>query len=254
MGEYLYHYTTYSKFINGISKTNSIRFNPILNVNDPLDYNERLFQNKQLFNNGESKKRITEGYRVFKRTLKEKWINNCKILCFSTDNKTEKINGFQLANLWSYYAENHSGLCLKFSKQKTLKYFDSNFNIFYPLKKNVEYISKLNYFTFHTDYLNNEFKGINDNQNSLFFEKLNVWNREQEYRLVCFSKNKYEYIPINEILSEIILGQRFSKEHELIVKNKYPNIPISKMNYSRGSGIFDKLSINDNYWLESSEL
>jgi hypothetical protein len=175
-------------------------------------------------------------------------------LCFSTDNKTESINGFQLANLWSYYAENHSGLCLKFNKQKNLAQFDSKFKNFYPLKNNVKYINKINYFKFHTDYLNNEFIGIRNNKDSLFFEKLIVWDREQEYRLVCFSKNNYEYIPLNEILSEIILGQKMLIKPELIIKNKFPNIPITKMNYSRGSGVFEKLSADDNYWLESSEI
>jgi hypothetical protein len=244
MSENLYHYTTFEKFIDGICETNTLRLNPIQNVNDPIDYKERLFKNNQLFSKGKAKNSIINGYSELKKTLKEEWIEKCKILCFSKDNNEDSINGFQLANLWSYYAENHSGVCLKFNKSKTIEYFESNFKHCFPLKNDIEYKRQIGHFNFDTNYLNCAFLGIKENKKPLFFEKLIMWDREQEYRLVCFSKNEYEYLPINEILTEIILGQKTSKESELIIRNKFPKTPISKMNYSIGCGEFEKRSID----------
>jgi len=195
MDEYLYHFTSFDKFINGISESKSIRLSSILNVNDPLDYKERTFRNKQLFKQGEAIKSISKRNEYIK-TLKTKWIDNCKIACFSTSNSQSGIEGFQLANLWSYYAENHSGVCIAFDKKKVLSYFDENFSHLYPLRNIVEYKNKLDYFRYNTEYNQNEYKGIKDNKSTLFFEKLKAWDREQEYRLICFSKNKFEYIPV----------------------------------------------------------
>jgi len=253
MNEYLYHYTTIEKFLDGISKSNSIRLSPILEVNDPLDYKERTFRNKQLFESGEGIKSIPLR-EEYKKTLNEKWISNCKIACFSTSNIHEEIEGFQLANLWSYYAGNHTGVCLKLYKDKIDSYFEENFKCYHPLKDSVEYRNKLSHFNYNTNYNKNEFKGIEENKSALFFEKLKVWDREQEYRLVCFSTNDYEYIPLEGVLSEIILGQKIIQRHELEIKNRFPLINIHKMNYFVGDGKFEKLELDHKFWKENAKV
>jgi hypothetical protein len=49
---------------------------------------------------------------------------------------------------------------------------------------------------------------------------------------------------ILKIMPKLILGQKTSKESELIIRNKFPKTPISKMNYSIGCGEFEKRSID----------
>ncbi|WP_299436623.1 DUF2971 domain-containing protein [uncultured Maribacter sp.] len=256
MSEKLYHYSTFSKFINGISKTNSIRLSSILNVNDPLDYKDRVYRNHHLFKKGEgisieNLHKLTEEYKT---TLNTKWITNCKIACFSTSNEENKLKGYQLANLWSYYAENHTGICIVLNKEKVVNYFKENFKLFHPLCEQVDYKDRLSYCSYKIDYTNNEIKGVLDNKSTLFFEKLKSWDREQEYRLICFSKNEFEYIPLEGMIEEIILGQKISLENQEIIKGKNLSINISKMNYFGGDGKFEKIAIKSNFWKEMAEI
>lgn len=255
MDNFFYHYTTVEKFLNGICKTNSIRFNSILKVNDPLDSKMRYYESNNFFHDNIEKGIEYQSKKdEFKKIIQEKWINNCKVLCFSVNNIDDTIKGFQLANLWTYYSNNHSGLCLKFYKDKTLDLFNDTFKIHYPLEGAVDYKDIIDKANFSLDYMDNLFVGVEQNKASLFFQKLQVWDREQEYRLICFSKNEYEYIPLDGLICEIILGQKSSKETELLVKNKFANINLSKMNYFIGQGGFDKVDINDSLWKEQSRI
>jgi len=213
----------------------------LLEINNYLDKEKR-------------KNQLMIEINTYIETLKTKWIDNCKIACFSTSNSQSGIEGFQLANLWSYYAENHSGVCIAFDKKKVLSYFDENFSHLYPLHNIVEYKNKLGHFKYNTKYNQNEYKGIEDNKSSLFFEKLKAWDREQEYRLICFSKNEFEYIPIQGILCEIILGQKATENNKLKIQTNFPNIKVSKMNYFSGAGKFEKIDVKDKFWKEFARI
>lgn len=80
------------------------------------------------------------------------------------------------------------------------------------------------------------------------------WGREQEYRLICFSKNEFEYIPIEEIVSEIILGQKATENNKLKIENNFPNIKVSKMNYFGRDGKFEKLDVKNEFWKEYAHI
>jgi len=255
MSEYLYHYTTIDKFFKGISRTNSLRLSPILQVNDPIDYMIRLHDSEYvIFSNQEEGEEYHENKRKYLDLISNNWINNCKITCFSIDNIKDNIKGYQLSNLWSYYAENHTGLCLKLNKDKVIQCFKDKFEYNTPLCGEVNYKDKISQAKYSSDYNSNHRLGIIDNKDSLFFEKLKVWDREQEYRIICFSTNDYEYITLDTILEEIILGQAGEEENGLIIKKGFPGLPISKMNYFIGDGVFEKIDFEDKRWRFNSQI
>ncbi|WP_068471925.1 DUF2971 domain-containing protein [Saccharicrinis aurantiacus] len=255
MKEYLYHYTTTESLTKGICVTNSIRLNEIIKVNDPLDYKDRLVKTKQIiFGNHEEALAHNDRRRSFENLLIERWGRNSKIASFAIDNVEEGIMGYQLANLWTYYAENHQGICLKFEKEKLLNFFDNNFKILKPMHQEVKYQNMIPHVKFEDKYSDDYLLGVIDNKVSLFFSKLKVWDREQEYRLICFSKNKYEFIPIDGFLEEIIFGQQTNKETELLICNKFKNIKYSKMNYFAGDGKFEKMELDNLFWKHISQV
>ena len=166
----------------------------------------------------------------------------------------DNIKGYQLSNLWSYYSGNHSGVCLKLNKDKVLSYFENKFKLNTPLMDNVKYMDKINKAQYKVDYNTNNKLGILENKDALFFEKLKVWDREQEFRLICYSTNDYEYISLDGLLEEIIIGQKCKADNELIIKQNFPNLAISKMNYFVGDGNFEKIDINNFLWRFKSQV
>jgi hypothetical protein len=255
MTEYLYHYTTIEKFLNGILQTYSIRLNSIQNVNDPIDSKIRYLESDYvIFSNQEEGEKYHEIKEKYHDLVNEKWIKNTKIACFSIDNSVDKIQGYQLSNLWSYYAENQTGLCLKLDKNKLIANFNDKYEYNTPLTGPVNYVDKISSAKYHHDYNSDHRFGIIKNKDSLFFEKLKVWDREQEYRIICFSTDDYEYISLDSILHEIILGQNCKKDYELIIKRHFPDLIISKMNYFIGDGIFEKIDIEDKLWRYKSQI
>lgn len=103
--------------------------------------------------------------------------DNNKITCFS-ENNTSLL-------MWAYYANNHKGVCLKF-----------NLDHDPSLKK---HCYKVNY----TDQLTNL------HNFDVYFQKSTQWFHEQEWRIVCDTKQ--EFIPIHS-LDGIILGCRMCEE------------------------------------------
>jgi hypothetical protein len=247
--EYLYHYSTIDRFENGICRTNCIRLSSIFKVNDPLDYKERVFMLKYpISSNIEEAIDRSNKKDDFQNIVYNKWLKNCKVVCFSIDDSRNNVFGYQLANLWSYYTDKHTGICLKFNKSKLIDFFKSSFVSYFPLSDRVEYKNEIDKLEFDDSHLFDIFEEIKENQKPLFFQKLKSWSNEQEFRLVCFSLNEFEYIPLVGLLDEIILGQNSTLESEFFTKKNFPNVQISKMNYFIGQGGFEKVDIQDSLW------
>lgn len=134
-------------------------------INEIVDI---LKNNKIISNKKETQKQLIEGAKEF-FIRQEMYPNNISICCFSENVKSMP--------LWSYYASNHTGVCLEYNfenlnvKNKDEKYIIDNMH--------------------HVIYSKNKTQNINYSP----LIKSNEWQHECEWRLVGNNKTHYINIP-----------------------------------------------------------
>ena len=128
----LYHYTTAKTAIKYILRNHSIKFNLLVNTQDPRENKYWTFswnaKNKENIN------KIPNMYVNDKKKMIDKLKYGCKVICFTIDNEDyfrrypidrypfdknpEAIfaKGFARSRMWTQYAEGQTGLCLIFKK------------------------------------------------------------------------------------------------------------------------------------------
>lgn len=141
---------------------------------------------------------------------KRKMYLECRVSCFS------EINDSIL--MWSYYADNHKGICLEFDLSKLNE--DDKMN--QDIKKN---LSRVHYSPIRADI---QYQLVNDSGLNFLTSKADVWKHELEWRLICVTNE--EFLPF-DCITGVYLGVNFplsSKEYEKIVDavNAYPDLPI----------------------------
>ena len=110
----------------------------------------------------------------------------CKIACFSETPSS--------IPMWSYYANNHQGICLKYDVAKLgTDAYESELK---------QAFCKIHYSDYRPKDLHGEY--------SLLVVKSSQWTHEHEWRLIC--KTEETYIPV-PCLSAVYLGMRFAYEH-----------------------------------------
>ena len=229
--QYLYHFTNYTTGLEYILPTNSIRFNPLINTNDPRETKEWMFSMSCPTDQPESNE-FFELCQKFNQILKK----NSKVLCLTRDNLTPPPipneifgRGYSHTRMWAQYAGNHKGICLMFDKYKLEQLIDEQLSSKGNLYKgNVNYgtHSREVYESFNFDYdevrkLGLENVAINHIKKYyevLYFEKSLDWKEECEYRWVLLGAgSNYEYVEYKDSLVSIILGADFPQIYEMII-------------------------------------
>jgi len=238
----IYKYTSYETALK-IIETNSLKFSPPKDFNDPFDLTTDLIGKSYTHSDlrdwlksipnlsTDDKKKIFDETKANPKKIKDmfdKALDQNKdlfgISCFS---KT-----YQNVLMWSHYANKHSGVCL-------------GFNIM-PVDPSKEFaLLEVNYV--------NEIKPLNyfKNQSTVFlywiFTKSDIWSYEEEVRAVHMSRNGLINFDYN-CLKEIHFGLRTSDQEVKYLQNK-----IADLGYSVGR--FTKMEINPStFRLKSKEL
>jgi hypothetical protein len=222
--QYVYHYTKASTALNHILKDGVLRFASYTGTNDPKETKAWEFglltsEDRDL---GKYKHNNLSGW--FSRELK----SQAKLACFSMD--TPPLTGdhmadlfrrgFTKARMWAQYAENHTGVCLVFDREELLTDVKKHFGNYPLLHGNVLYRNRdLIRGMDHHEYMLNidayESLGpkacvrshIQIHHRSLFFEKLNDWRDEAEWRAVLLTESQQSlYLPIKKSLVAVIHG------------------------------------------------
>lgn len=195
----------------------------ILNENKK-DYNNFIIELKTDFNNSFNADLLSELL-----SIRKDWniyIDKYKILSLSKSNKN--------ILMWSHYAKMHNGVVLGFD-------FNKDKNIYkrlQPVKYDKELKITKDFFNSLFKYLiddaiNSELQGKNIiNENKLtniffkhlfeyFFIKNNIWDYEEEYRLVI-NNNPEDFLSFNDnSLKKIIFGIKVTREEREVFLNKF---------------------------------
>jgi len=170
MGGKIYRYYDYNKVAN--NKYNildgKISFNNPINFNDPFDCVCK-------FKNGSD---ATNKIRVF---------------CSSPDNKD--------ILMWSYYAEQHKGYCIEYSKEKIIEELAKIPNCTCILGKVSYDFIRPNYHLYTNDIKTSIRQFIN-----CTFTKAKIWEHEKEYRIVLFLDTDTNYYRLQSQILNIYEG------------------------------------------------
>ena len=194
----------------------------ILNENKK-DYNNFIIELKTDFNNSFNTDLLSELLSIRKDW--NTYIDEYKILCLSKSNKN--------ILMWSHYAQKHNGIVLGFDFNKDKAIYKRLQPVKYDkeLKITKDFFNRLFKYLIN-DAINSELPEKNiineDKFANIFFKHLleyffiknNVWNYEEEYRLVI-KNNQEDFLDFNDnSLKEIIFGIKVTKEERDIFLNK----------------------------------
>lgn len=208
--EYLYHYTKRETLIEFILPSLKLKMNTLMNTNDPKEKKISLFN---YFDNV----KYAGTYIDMKIILKEILDNEYKICCFSGDFIEDGIgfSGMNLPRMWATYGDKHKGVCLKINLEKFCE--ENSVDDKTRILKKVNYLSRLNHrLTYSEPDIDIDNRKavellINDNMDTLFFEKHKDWETEKEIRFVSFEKR--DYCSIKDSLDTILLGIDFDNKY-----------------------------------------
>ncbi len=208
-----------------IGDSPSIKFSSAFDLNDPFELKFNLKIDPY------SEKEKIEFFKNFpQKTINDfsEWQNqvNDQFIWYTEQEQRNELSqmvtlsSFSESNqnnlMWSHYANNHTGICVEYTKNlfeyfETLKNFLSKNSIKYsknpPIIKNFESnMSKLN---------------------KMLFYKQFEWKYEKEFRVVLLSKNKTDIIPIDiNFIKSVYIGSKCEDNlsKSIIKMCKYNNI------------------------------
>jgi len=254
--KYVYHYTTLEKGLEYILKDMCLRLSPLSEVNDPAEYKilHPFFPGFDDYVTNENSEVLEKIHEI--RHYFDNFRNNHKVLCFSRD--SDKYfdvphhykmiyREFSKPTLWSYYGDNHKGLCLIFDKDKLIKALNDNFSSKKEYKvynENIvryvaleEHIEKLcisyeDVLKFGVSKALDDFTGRNIS--NILFTKTIDWEVENEFRITIWdnSDEKYLYLPIDGSLCGIVMGAKMPSVYRSSIGQF--NIPYAQLEWKNG--------------------
>ena len=137
--------------------------------------------------------------------------------------------------MWSHYANKHTGFCVEydFSKLKSIEAKSMLFPVIYSKNRAV---LPLGLFDF------SDIKNVKLVENSLpipeiveaLLIKSEVWQYEEEWRIICFLKNFNEQKLVENMISKVYLGANINEENERLISElaKAKEVPVEKFKIS----------------------
>lgn len=233
--KYLYHYTSFSTGVK-ILIGNSLKFSALNKLNDTLESKPKM-----IFDNEES-----SSYEKLSKMIDETSELKLQLICFSQDNdKFEKSprvqsdylashsdytgRGFALPRMWAQYAQNNSGICFIFDREKLAQKITDYLGSSLIHHTKVDYVSQ--YDTVIEDdrdvqiLLENYSKAslsskiskakdfLKSNENFTkynYFSKFEDWAGEHEYRFLAIGDEEFLVTDIQDAISGIVIGERMN--------------------------------------------
>lgn len=232
--KFLYHYTSIETGLEHILESGQLMFSPLKNVNDPYEY--KIDADLMYFKNSEE----TPNFNEYKKRFNEIATEDIKVACFSIDDEkllqkfSGHINiecgrGYSKPSMWTQYADENRGICLIFERASFIEMVEKHLKNSKFLSRNITYDNNISlekdpFCIDLKDSVNKDIdilltEHIDTHINEIIFKKNLDWSNEQEYRFIVFDKERENiYLPYEESLKGIVLGDRFPKTYINILK------------------------------------
>lgn len=230
----IFHYTKKETTMEYILNNKKLKFGIFKSTNDPYEYKQRLTPafgldyNEYLYN---------ESMNLIDSTIQQ-----IPFLSFSGNSNNK---GYKKSRMWSQYGQNHSGICLVFSKEFLMATIQNELSEDYLI-----YGEDVNYKEIKSESLNIDDNNLTSNEivlnnvkkyyKNIFFQKDLDYQDENEFRIVLIKKDLEEssqehFIDISNSLKLIILGDKFPEVYLPTIKNLSIklNIEFKKLHWDR---------------------
>lgn len=200
----IFHYTKLSTAIEHILPKMQLRTSSLHKMNDPKENQPWSFGGRNIDYAGSypetysQKTHIDHQYKLGNDIKK-----CCQIICFVKD---EPVQGFSNEIMWAHYSDNHQGVCLEIDSDKFIR--ENNEQIADYIFEPVTYgqHQRLSFtWELEMDKEQNIQRFTRAKYKDLFLRKSKYWERENEKRLLIFSKAQM-YLTIKESLTGIYFG------------------------------------------------
>lgn len=223
---FLYHYTKASTARDFIFKNRNLRFGRYSETNDPKE--TKTWQ----FDLGTNSNIDLGAYNIDELST---WLSSrlkrlAMLTCFSMDaaqltgNHLQDIfkRGFCKPRMWAQYADKHSGVCIVFDRKKLVRQLEIQFASSHQvLSGAVTYVDRnivRNFadqqYMINLDVLESVGRDayanlhLNTHYERLFFEKMNDWRDESEWRFIVFGYADTDlYLDITSCVVGIMFGE-----------------------------------------------
>lgn len=218
----VFHFTSMQNGFEILSEM-TLKFNSILNTNDPWEKKLQLYNicNFPSYSNDiiGLQNHFAE-IDLLNETNDEslKVMNMFKTLCFSKSfrYKNKTFFGYNQPRMWAQYSRNHEGFCFELDLEMLIKKITASFPNDFIKFENVNYepnLEKLN----HPLRLNITIEDfIKENYKTIFYNKNINWKDEHEYRIIVFNSEDLK-IQISECIKSIYLGVNFNSTYHPLV-------------------------------------
>lgn len=257
--EYIYHYTSADTLLKYILPQKRLRFSPLSRTNDPEEKKWHI-----TCATGNPEDNWANG-RIFDitNTISKGIAANTRIICFSQDTCPDDgfmgglyfNKGFAKPRMWAQYAQNHSGVCLAFKRDKVVEVFNKTYADIVHYAKDVNYeplFSILSKYTYAHQLMPNEiYLPVNDviadrvekYHEVYYFSKHRDWMTENEFRLLIKpSEDAEAYLDIDGLLEYIIMGENtedcLRSPIELLMANFSTQPELRRFGYNRSTYTF----------------
>lgn len=249
----LFHYTKRSTVFEKILDENRFLLSNFKNTNDPFEYKRRLIRAVGWGWDKQSPEAVFETEYIAASLIRER--THFASFCMNRfEDGSVNSYGFLKSRMWSQYGENHEGLCLVFSKKRTIDAMNKIINptclFFHDEVEYHEYVRDSVHDTLYVnadslvektphevaiDYIKKCYK-------DLLFIKQNDYRDEDEYRFVICDTNElsteksmFEF-DAKECLIGMIAGDRFHKAYNPLMQNAMENLRIDcrKLHWEHG--------------------
>lgn len=252
--KYLYHYTNFETAIRIIC-SNTLLFSSITKTNDTSESKMKInFEYKESEDINKYKDMVFKITEYFNR-----YSEIVQLLCFSSDAKISDNDkqkylsvmenkdkyydvsgrGFALPRMWAQYASNNEGVCFIFNRDKLInqvnrkidftkcasvkykKFFDK---YFITAERMEALYDKITLVANGTLTLLNMIQKDKDFLAYNFFEKLDDWKNEHEFRIIALIDKKNigdTRVPLNGVtsfLEGIVIGEKMDEAYEKTIK------------------------------------
>lgn len=204
-GKKLYHYTSFDSFVK-IWLSKKILLCSIENVNDILEYKHTLEVNNLCC------LPLTLAFDEVRKSFRQ--------TSFTLDD--DQMEGFKNPMMWGQYANKAKGVCIEFDFDKLFLKYKDNRDVLDGFVRYLDRIPKLP--PINGQRTKNDIRDyIINYKDSIMFTKYNVWETENEYRIVS---DKLSELDIEGTISAVYLASCLSDEclfvEELLKESEVP--------------------------------
>ncbi|MCT7507169.1 DUF2971 domain-containing protein [Aliarcobacter cryaerophilus] len=242
----IFHYTKKETAMEYILSNKQLKLGMFRLTNDPYEYKKR---STSAFGWGD----INQSLCLESMSLIDSTIHNTSFLSFCGNSNNK---GYKKSRMWSQYGQNHSGICLVFSKESLMTKIQNELSEDYFI-----YGEDVNYKEIEFESLNIEDNNLTKKEivknnikkdyKQFLFQKDLDYQDENEFRIVLIKKNleklsPEDYIDISDALRLIILGDKFPEVYLPIIQDLSTklNIKFKQLDWERNRYFLLDCNIN----------